>query len=64
MQPGDLVRCKELWRPTGVMGSKLESYKPFFEIGIILKVKKSEMVEVLRSNSKIIMIKAKHLEVL
>jgi hypothetical protein len=64
MKVGDLVKCKDLWRPTGVMGSTLRSYKAFFEIGIIIGIQKSGMIKVLKSNNQIIIIKSSFLEVI
>ena len=62
MKPCDIVRCKTLWRPSGVMGSSLKEHKKFHGLGIVLDTKK-HYVKVMLFNSKILKIKERYLEV-
>ena len=62
MKPGDVVRCKELIKPSGVMGSTLKKYKVFNGVAIVLKIEKN-IATVMLSSSSILSIKVNFLEV-
>ena len=63
MIPGDIVRCKELVKAAGVMGSTLKKYKVFNEVGIVIKIEKN-IATVMLSSSSILSVKANFLEVI
>ena len=63
MKKGDIVTCKEIMRPTGVMGSTLVPTKIFDGFAIILSCRKN-YTTVMKCNSDIISIKTSFLKVL
>ena len=62
MKVGDLVRCKEILKPAGVMGSTLKKYKRFEGFAIIINSKK-EWVKIMKNCGSIEIIKSSFLEV-
>lgn len=62
MKLGDIVSCKTLVKPTGVMGSSLKEYKHFDGLAMVVGKKKKNTI-IMKYDGKIISIKTSFLKI-